>query len=95
MSADGGSTWESVTPGVMHTFATPGDDLRWRATLTTTKIERSPRLSSLSITYEYEVPPTKPTPPPPIPGFPFAAIALGTIIALCMGILIRQQRRTK
>jgi hypothetical protein len=98
MSADGGTTWESVTPGIMHTFATSGDDLRWRATLTTTSIERSPRLSSLSITYEYEIPPTTPTTPPPppvIPGFPLAAIALGTIIALSIGILIRRNKRAK
>ncbi|TRO54718.1 hypothetical protein E2P64_08580, partial [Candidatus Bathyarchaeota archaeon] len=95
MSADGGSTWDSVTPGALHAFTTPGDDLRWRATLTTTSIERSPRLSSLSITYEYEVPPTTPPPPPPppIPGFPFVAIALGTIIALSLGILVRRQKR--
>jgi len=92
MSADGGSTWESVTPGVKLTFATPGEDLRWRASLTTTLGERSVRLSGVSITYEYIEPIT--TPPPPIPGFPFAAIALGTIIALSAGILIRRQRRT-
>ncbi len=89
MSADGGSTWESVTPGVKLTFATPGDDLRWRASLTTTLGERSVRLSGVSITYEYIEPIIL---PPPIPGFPFAAIALGTIIALSAGILIRRKR---
>jgi hypothetical protein len=91
MSVDGGSTWESVTPGVKLTFATPGVDLRWRAFLTTTLGERSIRLSGVSITYEYLEPII--IPPPPIPGFPFAAIALGTIIALSAGILLRRQRR--
>ncbi|MFX1405021.1 MAG: hypothetical protein ACFE9D_11240, partial [Promethearchaeota archaeon] len=32
-------------------------------------------------------------PPPPIPGFPVAAIALGTIIALSGGILYRRRKR--
>ncbi|NHJ85656.1 MAG: hypothetical protein FK734_09355 [Asgard group archaeon] len=33
MSADGGTNWEAVTPGVKHTFANPGIDLRWKAEL--------------------------------------------------------------
>jgi len=68
MSADGGSTWESVTPGLLHTFATPGNDLRWRSHLTTPSIDRSVRLASININYEYvEPPPTTPPPPPPLP----------------------------
>ena len=34
LSNDGGESWEPVTPGVYHTFARPGDDLRWRAEMT-------------------------------------------------------------
>jgi len=94
MSADGGTTWDVVTPGVLHTFTVPGNDLRWRATLTTTLRERSLRLYSVNINYEFIVPPTTPT-PPPIPGFPFAAIALGAIMALGLGILVRRQKRPR
>lgn len=32
MTANGGSNWETVTSGTLHTFANTGTDLRWRAT---------------------------------------------------------------
>lgn len=32
MSADGGSNFESVTSGILHTFTNSGVDLRWKAT---------------------------------------------------------------
>jgi len=33
LSNDGGTTWESVTPGTEHTFSSTGNDLRWKAEL--------------------------------------------------------------
>jgi hypothetical protein len=33
LSNDGAATWEAVTPGVEHTFASTGSDLRWKAVL--------------------------------------------------------------
>jgi hypothetical protein len=33
LSNDGAATWEAVTPGVDHTFASTGSDLRWKAVL--------------------------------------------------------------
>jgi hypothetical protein len=32
LSADGGTTWEEVTSGVLHYFTVTGTDLRWRIT---------------------------------------------------------------
>jgi hypothetical protein len=61
LSADGGTHWESVTPGVKHTFTYPGSDLRWRADLDTSRDDASVHLNSLSITYEYNDPPSPPT----------------------------------
>jgi hypothetical protein len=61
LSADGGSHWESVIPGVQHTFTYPGSDLRWRATLSTSRDDHSARLYSVAITYEYNNPPSQPT----------------------------------
>jgi hypothetical protein len=92
MSVDGGTNWETVTPGLKHTFANTGSDLRWRAQLTTTFGDRSIRLHMVSIDYEYPAPITTP-PPPPIPGFPIEAIALGAIIALGLGLLYRRERQ--
>jgi hypothetical protein len=34
LSNDGGTSFETVTPGVPHVFTSTGSDLRWRATLT-------------------------------------------------------------
>jgi hypothetical protein len=86
MSADNGTTWEPVTPGVLHTFATPGNDLRWRAYLTTTSMDRSVRLASLNINYEYVEPPIT-TPPPLIP-IEWILLAAGIIVAVIIVIVI-------
>ena len=53
LSADGGSNWESVTPSVAHPFTNRGNDLRWRAILTSSSDDRSPLILSLSIDYTY------------------------------------------
>ncbi len=59
MSADGGTNWDVVTPGVEHIFANPGSDLRWRAEITGAS-DRSPHLYELTIDYFYNDPPTDP-----------------------------------
>jgi len=60
MSADGGAHWESVTPGVKHTFTNPGSSLMWRATLTTAREYSAPHIYNITITYEYNDPPPAP-----------------------------------
>jgi len=35
LSNDGGTTWESVAPGELHTFSSTGQDLRWKASAQT------------------------------------------------------------
>jgi len=35
LSNDGGTTWEAVVPGELHTFSTTGQDLRWKASAQT------------------------------------------------------------
>lgn len=54
LSADGGLHFESVTPGVAHTFVNQGSDLRWRIELSTSDEDTTPRVSELSIDYHIE-----------------------------------------
>jgi hypothetical protein len=51
LSSDGGLTWADVQPGMNHVFASPGRDLRWRATLTGNG-ESTPLVDNLTITYQ-------------------------------------------
>jgi hypothetical protein len=56
-----GVDWEPVTIGALHTFTTPGSDLRWRATLNTMRVEHSQYIYNITITFGYTTPPTAPT----------------------------------
>jgi hypothetical protein len=51
LSADGGAHWEEVISGQLHTFTNPGNDLRWRANLSTTDDIFSPLIDELRIEY--------------------------------------------
>ncbi|MFW9923986.1 MAG: LVIVD repeat-containing protein [Candidatus Thorarchaeota archaeon] len=59
MTADGGTNWETVTPGIAHTFVNPGGDLRWRAFIHNPTY-RSAYIYDLSISYSYNLQPTRP-----------------------------------
>ena len=51
---NGGPRWEGpVTPGVKFIFQDPGDFLRWRADLSTSDPAATPRLTTLTIDYDY------------------------------------------
>lgn len=50
LSANGGSSFEQVLPGVPHTFAAPGSDLRFRITLSTNDQTVTPSVDSVNIT---------------------------------------------
>jgi len=53
LSNDGGATWEAVTSGVEHVFASPaGTDLLWQAQLATGNPNITPIIDDLSIDYE-------------------------------------------
>ena len=56
-----GVDWESVTVGVLHTFANQGSDLRWRVGLDTLRVEQSRYVYNITITFGYSAPPTAPT----------------------------------
>jgi hypothetical protein len=60
MSANGGTNWEPVTPGVEHSFTNTGNDLRWRVLPNTDFDDRSVHLYSVNIDYEYNDLPTAP-----------------------------------
>ncbi|MGY5873295.1 MAG: hypothetical protein RTV72_13680 [Candidatus Thorarchaeota archaeon] len=49
LSADNGTHWESVTPGVPHIFLNIGTSVRWKAELSTTESFETPRIRELSI----------------------------------------------
>ncbi|MDO8581464.1 MAG: fibronectin type III domain-containing protein [bacterium] len=55
MSRNGGTTWETVTSGNELTFADSSEksDLRWKASLSTTDVTKSPTITNVSITYKY------------------------------------------
>jgi hypothetical protein len=61
LSADGGLHWETVTPGVEHYFMYPGNDLRFRANLTSGYTDISPHLYEITINYEYNDVPSTPS----------------------------------
>jgi hypothetical protein len=60
LSADGGTNWESVTPGVPHAFTYQGSDLRYRATFNSNRQDLSAHLYNISISYEHTQPPSAP-----------------------------------
>ncbi|MFX1509363.1 MAG: fibronectin type III domain-containing protein [Promethearchaeota archaeon] len=60
MTADGGSNWESVTPGVLHNFAHLGPELHWRAIFTTSRNDQSAHLYNITFSYTWTVRPTTP-----------------------------------
>ena len=51
MSANGGTNWQTVTPGTEITFSNPGSDLKWKATLNTTDPGVSPLIDEITIDY--------------------------------------------
>lgn len=57
LAADGVS-FEAVTPGIEHVFATTGSDLRWRAVLTTTDAAITPVLTQVDVQYAVTAVPT-------------------------------------
>ncbi|MFW9935191.1 MAG: hypothetical protein ACFFDU_06770 [Candidatus Thorarchaeota archaeon] len=60
LSADGGTNWEPVTPGVPHAFTHQGSDLRYRATFNSNRQDLSAHLYNISISYEHTQPPSAP-----------------------------------
>ncbi|MBN1326117.1 hypothetical protein JW977_04035 [Candidatus Falkowbacteria bacterium] len=51
LSNDGGTIWEAATDGTPHTFTTTGNDLRWKADLTTDNNTTTPIIDDLNISY--------------------------------------------
>jgi hypothetical protein len=51
LSADNGVNWESITSGVLHTFINQGYQLKWKAVLSTTNIDITPYIDTISIDY--------------------------------------------
>lgn len=53
LSADGGDHFESVIPGVEHSFSYQGNDLQWKAILKTGDDQITPVIQSLIVSYHY------------------------------------------
>jgi hypothetical protein len=51
LSNDGGLQWQQVQPGEAWHFATPGTELRWRATLLSTDLATTPTLEAVRLEY--------------------------------------------
>ncbi|MHA1550763.1 MAG: hypothetical protein ACTSQC_02335 [Candidatus Heimdallarchaeaceae archaeon] len=51
VSPDGGTNWESITPGVAHIFANAGRNLCWMAEFLTSDDTTTPSLSNLELDY--------------------------------------------
>lgn len=54
MSSDGGSHWESITPGTEKTFTSPGSDLRWKSALNGTSTV-TPYIDQIQIAYNEDL----------------------------------------
>ena len=48
----GDSNWETILAGAVHTFATGGDQLRWRADLTTSDANETPQIDAVFMKLE-------------------------------------------
>lgn len=104
LSADGGTHWEEVTPGVSHTFVNPGSDLRWSATFRST-VAHTPYLYSANMVYYYDAPSTEtPTPTPtPTPSNTttttdtggISLIVLSTAVVFSGAILVIRRKRVR
>lgn len=53
LSNDGGNSWQSATSGTEVKFITKGNDLRWKAVLSTENKCLTPIISSITIEYSY------------------------------------------
>jgi len=53
LSADNGSTWELVDSGVNHEFGVIGQDLLWKAVLTTTSPTVTPEIYTIDISFKF------------------------------------------
>lgn len=51
LSNDGGITWSQVTSNSEYQFSTVGNDLRWKANMTTTDVAVTPLIDTISISY--------------------------------------------
>ncbi|MFX0078510.1 MAG: hypothetical protein ACFE8O_04665 [Candidatus Hermodarchaeota archaeon] len=88
LSADGGLHWETVTPGVEHTFTYPGYDLRWAANLTTSHPDQSVHLYEVTISYDHTV-----LPPLQLPIELIIALIAVIIIIIVIIIVVMLLRR--
>jgi hypothetical protein len=52
LTADNGLHWEVATPNIKHDFINLGNQLKWKAIMTTTNISVTAEIYSISITYE-------------------------------------------
>jgi len=55
LSSDNGVNWESVTPGVEHIFTNTGNQLKWKAVMSTTDILKTPVITELTLDYLYHL----------------------------------------
>lgn len=55
LSADNGTHWEGVEPGKMHTFTNTGNQLRWRAELSTTSHTTTPEIYQVNVSFMKKV----------------------------------------
>jgi hypothetical protein len=99
LSADGGTHWESVLPGVKHSFAYSGNDLRFRATFKRSLVYQ-PYLYDLNINYEFNetvIPTTTPTPTTPTstPTFGFSAVIVSISISVGLAIIVILRKSKK
>ncbi|MCG3220376.1 MAG: hypothetical protein H7641_03265, partial [Candidatus Heimdallarchaeota archaeon] len=51
LSADGGSNWKIINIGIEHVFTNTGNQLKWKAVLTTSDFLVTPIINNLSIDY--------------------------------------------
>ncbi|MFH0819980.1 MAG: hypothetical protein V1892_03035, partial [bacterium] len=51
ISNDGGASWVEPVLGVDYVFGAAGNDLRWRANLSTTSGTVTPEIDTINITY--------------------------------------------
>jgi hypothetical protein len=93
MSADGGTNWEMVTPGVVHNFTDTGHELLWKA-IFYGSMHKTAYINNIAINYNYtiNIAPTGAGGPPVISSSVIGVLALSTIT---MMMVITRRKKNK
>ncbi len=91
MSADGGTNWELVTPGISHDFVFSGNELLWKANIIGPE-DRSVHLYEVSINFDNSLAPLIDL---PWWAYVIAGVGLVALILIVVFIVVIKKKKTR